>query len=324
VNWAGSVAVATIAMVVVVDTANGSAALVPTPVALSIEACVDLDSAEVQRLTDLQVNAPPSDATPASAVRVEITCQGAEVTMRARDPVSGQEARRTISLSATAPATRPRLLAISAVELAATVLAEAQARPTALSASPALEIDKPAGTQVHGVPSWRLLAFGGADWFPKLGVLRGGGVRFGFDRRDRLGATIDAHVTLGTFPATQGTVDVTSVSLTPLANVRQTWGRYTLAAGTGPRLSIGHMRGNPSPTSARLPFGTTKPWVGWPLRLGLTAVFLRYLAAELTIEGGYVVRTLKGEYRMTIREVAIEGPWVGATFSVGASVARGN
>lgn len=303
---------------------------------LSIDTCVDVDRQEVQRLTELQPHAPPGDTTPAAAaaVQVTITCpkgDGAgdgDVVMSAWDPISGQRVGRTVPLAGTAQVTRPRLLAVSAVELAATVLAEAQARPSGSAPSPTGIDVRETGTEANGrvASTWRMLAFGGAERFPTLGVLAGGGVRLGFDGRGIGGVSLDAQASFGRVATVEGAVALISFSLAPMAGVHKNLGRYTLRAGTGPRLAIGRMDGDVPPSSTLKPLTLTAPWVGWQLQTGFGAAITRHLLVELTIDGGYVVAPLTGrilnESGDVVDTVVVEGAWLGAFLSFGGRAVR--
>jgi hypothetical protein len=300
---------------------DGRAAMGATDVALSVDPCVDVDGVEVQRLTGLQLHGPFVDAPPgANAVQVAITCAGGDVTMTAWDPASGQRAHRTVPLGATTRVNRPRLLAVSAVELAATVLAEAQAGAAVSAAAPqagAVIDARTAGGQAPAQPSsWRLLAFGGADWFPKLGNLTGGGVRFGYDGGTIGSFSLDAQAGYVRAVRPAGNTAITSVSLAPMGGVHRSLGRYTLRAETGPRLAVGHLVGDVPLGSTNSPRTTTLPWIGWQLQLGAGAVIARHLVMEVTAVGGYVTNKLGG--RITgERQVAIEGAWLGAFLCFG-------
>ncbi|HET6281086.1 MAG TPA: hypothetical protein VFH73_08970 [Polyangia bacterium] len=295
-------------------------------VTLSVDPCVDVDGAEVQRLTELQLFGPFAAGTPsATAVKVTITCAGGDVTMSAWDPTSDQRAQRTVPLGDTARVTRPRLLAVSAVELAATVLAEANARAALAPprASAVVEAGKTGAEARQNPSSWRLLGFGGVERFPKLGDLTGGGIRFGWDGRTIGSFSLDAQAGFVRVARPLGNTAITSVSLAPLAGIHRTFGHYTLRAETGPRLAVGHMVGEVPVGSIVDPTTTTLPWIGWQLQLGTSAVLARHLVMELTAVGGYVIAPLGGKI-LAQRQVAIEGAWLGAFLSFGGRADLGN
>lgn len=308
---------------------EGHTSPVRMDVTLSVDPCVDVDGAEVQRLTELQLFGPFAAGTPAAtAVQVSIACAGGDVTMSAWDPTSGQRAQRTVPLGGTARVTRPRLLAVSAVELAATVLAEAHARADLTAAAPTASavVDTrkaEADASAQQPSSWRLVGFGGVERFPRLGDLTGGGVRFGWDGRTIGSFSLDAQAGFVRVARPLGNTAITSVSLAPLGGIHRTLGRYTLRAETGPRLAVGHMVGEVPVGSIMDPTTTTLPWIGWQLQLGTSAVLARHLVMELTAVGGYVIAPLGGRI-VKQRQVAIEGAWLGAFLSFGGRADLGN
>lgn len=243
--------------------------------------------------------------------------------MQAWDPVSGQRAARTLFLGETARTARPRLLAVTAVELAATVLAEAQARPAPAAVavpsppSPAAAPQLNVAAQTRKPSARRVVAFGGALWFPSLGSLATGGLRAGIDSSGLWCASVDAQASFGDHSTADDSVQVALLSVNPQAGLHHALGRATLRAETGPRLAIGRLRGTVPSASPDLAATFTAPWLGWSQQVSVEAAVAPQLVVELTVEGGYVLAPLAGRVRGQ-REVTVEGLWLGAFLSFGA------
>jgi hypothetical protein len=309
----------------VIGTASARAHASPpaTDAVLSIDGCDDVDAQEVNRLFNLSVDRPAKhDPPPTGAVQVSIECAGTEVIMQAWDSVSGQRTARTLHLSETARMARPRLLAVTAVELAATVLAEAQARSAAAvgavpsppppAAAPPLNVT----VELPEKSAQRVVAFAGALWFPSLGSLATGGLRVGFDGSGIWSASVDAQASFGDRSTADADVTIALLSVNPLVGLHHTLGGTTFRAETGPRLGIGRLSGTPPATSPDLATTFTAPWLAWSQHVSVEAAITRHLVVELTVEGGYVLAPLAGKVREQ-REVVVEGLWLGAFLSFG-------
>jgi hypothetical protein len=295
---------------------------------LSIDACVPVNLEQVKRLVAIQAGL----ADDARSVRVDIACAGPQVDLEAVDPTNDRRVRRSLRLSEEAGRARARLLALAAVELAATVRDEgaiAGAAPESAPQGPepvrsdALvpPAPAPAAAVAAAVPSaltlgrWRLLASGGgARFFSHLTSTGAAGLRLGRDGR-HLGFSVDAQLSHGSMTSAIATTSATSASLAPALTLGHRTGLFTWRGGTGPRLALGRLRGE-STAPGYQGSSYTAPWFAWLGQLGVSIDLGGPLLAELVTEGGYVVAPLGGRVDSR-RAIAVEGSWLGGFVAFG-------
>jgi hypothetical protein len=287
----------------------------PGPVRISIDDCADADLAEITRLIDLEVGVSREPGL----VRVAIECNGGQVMLEVGDPTSGRRSSRTLRLDRTAAEARARLVALAAVELAATVVSEPPAPAPAVAPPPAIarlrEVAPPRGPDDE--LSWRLLAgVGGARFFSRLATTTSAGLKLCYDGWRVLDASAEIEGSFGSGSRSRRSASAAWLSLSPLLGAHRRLGRFTTRAVTGPRLALARLQAD-----ATLPGDQagsfTAPWAGWLAKVGLGRSFGSRIAVELAGEVGHVLSPIGGRIAGD-REIAVEGAWIGASLSAGA------
>jgi hypothetical protein len=166
-------------------------------------------------------------------------------------------------------------------------------------------------------PALTLLAeAGGARFFSRLATTAELGLTLRHEGWRLLEPALVLAGSLGTVDRKGREASARSLSLAPLLGVHHHLGAVTLRAATGPRLAIGRLR-----ASASLPgdeAGTfTAPWLAWQAQAGAAVGLGRHLLLELVLRTGYVLSPIGGRIAGD-REIAVEGPWVGAALALGA------
>lgn len=295
------------------------------PVKLRLNPCTETDAPNVSRLLGIELGAlAGAHPIPDVEIVVEVACRDELTVVRVFDPVTDKTLERVLRLRRAAPQARSRLLALAIVELLVASWAELAAAPQATPAptaatTPAREAAQAIAAERLQAPSARvsmLLEGGGTNFFTPVGLTGGGGLRVIVDLPGRLGAAVGLRMDRAVATRDLGSVTFESLSLAPVALARAALGPITARGGVGARVGLGRMTGD-----ARDPERTTvgsfsAAWAGPMVTSGLGARFWRRLTVELAIEAGYVALPL-GARVAHVRDVTVEGPWLGAALGLG-------
>jgi hypothetical protein len=297
-------------------------------VALAMDPCVTAPATEVRRILGIDLGALLDDAAgpPSDVTRAAIGCQAALVELRVDDPITGKSLTRAIDLSSTPPPARARLLALAVSELITASWTELETNaqpavpPQGAVASPAARLSALGAVEKHRPPPalrpLRVVALAsGQFFFTQAGALWGGGLRVGQDRGRGLAWAVDALAHHGSAQTALGDVVADTISVGPMALYQHRWPRVALRIGGGARGGAARLEGQPGAPGVH----GAAVWSGWlgPLAAAsLTVAPASRLALELGLEGGYVVVPFGGRVD-GVRQVAIDGAWIGAQLGVG-------
>lgn len=305
-------------------------------VALEVDPCVAVAVDEVRAIVGVELGAllvPEGVAPTRDVTAVRVGCGAAATDLRVDDPITGKSLTRSVNLSVEAAKARPRLLALSIVELVSASWTELEANPTpALKpvgavASPGARdaartvVRARAPTLDVAPASFRLEALVGRRvFFPNAGgALDGLGLRVGGDRLATwraLGWTADMLAEHGASKVALGAVNVDLVSASFALLAHHETSSIALRAGVGARFGSARVSGNPADSSRVDASSVAGAWGGPFVVAGVGLAALRPVVIELTAEGGWCVVPVRGHVGEA-RDVGPIGPWVGVTLGVG-------
>ncbi|RMH43647.1 MAG: hypothetical protein D6689_04685 [Deltaproteobacteria bacterium] len=294
-------------------------------VSLRIDACVDVDAAEVRRLFALELGASVPSAVERDdpdAIAVTAHCDGPLVQVGVRDPVTGKSLARRIRLGAKG---RERLLALAMMELLVASWIELQAPPKVAPADArAPEATRRSARAIAtrrlpaAPPRWRATAaaVGGAV-AGRDGWRLGGGVRVAFDGPASIGWGADVLVESGTRREPLGAVDVTALWGGAWVYVHRSWRSFRARAGVGGRVGSVTLSGRPA--GPGVAGGTVSGKLAAPIARATVGILgAGRIAIELSAETGYHVYPVRGRVDGS-DGVNVEGGWVAAYLGVGWS-----
>lgn len=311
------------AVALILASQNTLGAQTQPAVALEIDSCVPVRSAEVRRLLGLELGTTLLERPRPDVTRVSASCASPEVVIRVDDSVTGKVVQRTIALAQVPEGVRDRLLAVAIAELVVASWAELGLRR---SEAPIVAERAPAAVQRAALAVVRsktppgeehahvLGAFSARRLWSGTGTLLGGGARLHWLWR-RVALGLDVTAEKGEPSTSVGSVSVTSIGggAALLAWVRQE--RGTLWGGGGGRLALAQLQGNTDLDIVRAR-SLTAVW-GGPMGLcGATLSVNRLVVLAFGLEVGYVTRPVRALV-LGDPEVALEGPWISAHLALG-------
>ncbi len=292
--------------------------------------CGDVSPAEVRRIAALELHLPveASSADITSKLTTVLIECGNETTLTLVDAVTHKKVIRGLALDRVAPIARPRLLALSVVELLSASWAELELLPPeveAPAASPTVRARAIEVVQRKRTPRATTVAtvFGTARTFGAQWGALGGGVQVAVDlgTRAALVPGVQANVTLehAAYQASLGTISIDIASAGLSAYLAWRLGPLTIHPGVGfqgGRVAQAGKPFDPVQTDGRSGSG----WYASPLvSLGASVSLSKSWLIQCTPEAGYVVLPV-GIYVAHERTVAVEGPWFGASLGVGLAL----
>lgn len=241
-------------------------------VQVSAAPCVEVDTAEVQRIAALELSTEAPHLEQAREVVVRLECSAENVTLTVDDLAAPRPLVRRIPLAKVEPAARARTAALAITELVAASWKE----PVVAVAPRRL----------------RLGALGGAALFPAL-LQFGGGVRAGYVEPGRFGVLADFTMASGAVAVSAGSISVTSLS----GSLSLAWsievGRWELLPALGLRLGAAQARGTPATPDAFEGATISGPWLGALGSLGVAFTFASLSSVDLRavaiLDGGVVI-----------------------------------
>ena len=295
-------------------------------VAVTMGTCPTLREVELRRRLAIElpglVQGPTAALT--TSVSVTVDCSRSAVKLSLADAITGKSLVRLFDLRQVVPEVRTSIVAIAIAELVIASWSELETNPTPRvppmrptppapeSVTRALAAVRERGTglldrqlRLEAVASTQVF-FAGALW--------GGGLRLGSDSWRVLGWSVDVLAHHRSTPTTLGDVAVDSVTAAAHVLAHKRWSRISLRGGCGLRVgaTILSGRGNGGVHGDHVVWAAGGPVLSFSLGL----VVVRLLTLELGAEGGYWLFPAGGLVNGR-REVAVEGPFVGAQLGLG-------
>ncbi len=299
-------------------------------VSLAIDPCVDVDAAEAQRLFALELGTSVPGAVQSDtedATKIDATCDGNLVVLRVRDPLTGKELTRRISLGRKG---RERLLALAVMELVVASWIELETTPK--PAVPAADSRAPDASKRRArtiakrrLPrrerertAWVTTVALGTVSTGSAGLAAGGGIRVAYDGASGFGWAADMVAVRSSEDVALGTVAVRAVTGSASAHWHTALGPVRMRAGVGARLAAVTMTGTPSDPDVATG-DQLEGWAGGPFaRLSATVRPVDNLTVGASIEPGYYVLPVRGTVD-GVEETTIDGAWMSAHLAVGWS-----
>jgi len=313
-----------LAAILVANTAAAQPDARPT-IALTVDACVAVDAADVKQLVEIELHTTVIDD---GLTKVTTRCADKTVELTVVDPLTGKSLTRSIDVMAEPPKARARLLALAIAELVSASWTELETNPTPAvppAGSPPSPAAKAAARDiVHErtpaftvAPSQPLRAVAVLDrraFLAKTAWVTGLGVRLGQDR-GTFGWTADMLASQGTRAATLGEVAIDVVSIALGATAHYTWRNISARAALGARFGAARLSGVPrgEDVEGRSVRG---PWGGPSAAASISIVPIKPLLVEASFETGYVVSPVHARVDGE-RQASVAGLWVGSAIALG-------
>jgi hypothetical protein len=308
------------ALLLVAVVAEARAAEAGPPLALTLAGCERYDEAKLRELVSIEMGTIAArGAAPAGAsADVRVACAGDRATI-ALAPAEGVRATQSeLDLSAAAPATRERLLALAITEVVAQGWAPPPAPPPPVAPPPpATLVAQPApapSPPVFGVfagTSARLMA-SPATWLAGLDV---GVVRA---VTSWAGVVLDARAEAGEGDTALARVGWRQLTVTGAVALGVTRARWAAHLAPGWTLGYAWLTGRPdAPSSAGAGLGGT--WSGPSLTLRARHDLGQRAFVGLEVASGYVTRRLVGLVDGAQPIFEIRGAWALAGLAAGIS-----
>lgn len=300
-------------------------ALAQPTLALTVDACVAVDSTDVRKLVEIELHTTVVDD---GLTKVAARCRDNVVELTVVDPVTGKSLVRSIDVMAAAPKARARLLALAIAELVSASWTELETNPTPAvppAGPPAPPAAKAAARDVvHArVPAFttepsrplRVVALVDRRAFlARTAWLTGFGVRVSQDR-ELLGWTADMTASQGTRDASLGEVAMDVVGVALGVTIGHRWTAFSVRGAAGARFGAARLSGVPrgEDVEGRSVRG---PWGGPFLGGSLSIVPFKPLVIEASLESGYVVTPVHARVDGE-RQASIGGVWIGGALALG-------
>jgi hypothetical protein len=308
-------------------------------VRIAIEACGDIDHGEVERIAAVELGALLArDADDADTTRATATCTDGHARLQVDDPITGKSLLRAIDLQTTAPAARPRLLALALAELvvASWTELELEAEPTVVPGVPLaitearrharIVVEQRATAVNDPTLGWRratvlkraplrLIASAVFTHLPSAAPLWGGRLALEQLLGYHLGWTLDVTADHGDAQRSLGTVSIETVSLGAALLAHHEWSRFGLEVGPGLRLGVAMLQGKASQPDRTRSGSVIGVWSGPLAMLGFTVAVTSRVLVGVRGECGYALASVGGQTGTS--EVAIDRLWLGAHLGAG-------
>jgi hypothetical protein len=294
-------------------------------VSLSVDACAEVDAAEVRRLFTLELGTSVPDAIETdddAAIRVDVTCDGALVQLRVEDPLTGKSLSRRISLGDKG---RERLLALAVMELLVASWIELEATPVPEVEPADRRSAVGARTSARRIatrrlpppaPRWRTTtSVVGALVASSPGMHGGAGLRIVFDAPNGFGWAADLIAESTSETLDQGTVNVSTLAAGLSVHAHRDWRALRMRGAAGARVGAATLSGDPSGPGV---VGSSVTGLeGGPFgRATLGVEPVRHLSFGLSAELGYHLFSVSG-FVDGAEQTSVEGAWLAAQLSAG-------
>lgn len=302
----------------------GAVAAPGAGVVLDVDGCERAD--ELERMIRLELGAPRESGRDRAVVAVR--CVEAAVTLRVGSRAERSERmkplERTLDLVRTPLEVRPRMIALAAVEmiaaydeaLAAAAALDAEAAALRAAAAPATRPAEDDRSRMPRQSRARVGVLASVAMFPgNTGGLAGGGLRgvFGLPSVDVL---VDVRAHRGTDRVSLGEVSITTLDGAVGVSRARRWRDLELAIAAGVRGGKVWFTGTPGMEARGEAFSA--PWWGAFADASVERSVSSTVRASFGVEVGRVVLPA-GALIGGVREVAIDGTWIGARGGVFAT-----
>lgn len=251
-------------------------------------------------------NLPP----PAALDRIIVACRDDLVSLQL-SPRSGQaRVGRQVRLHDFPADSQPRVIALAALELLATVSPAVQRR---------IELRETASPEAPPAPTpLRVLAFGVQRSFFASGGLAtwGAGIKTEVDLWQRFGISVDVEGGGDRGSVEFGRVTSYVGSAGALLDVRRGFGDFVARGGLGGRLGIARLRGEPTPDPDVSGRTLVRPW-GGPVANAQLQWGRRWFSLALGLEAGFAALGARGIAQQSTAAAA-SGAWLAFFLAAGA------
>ena len=293
----------------------------PESVELTLEGCPEIDGARLRELVGIEI-ATMRASGQRSPTAARLTCDGSHVRIKLLGPTP---AEANLDLGGTPALARPRLLALTITELAATswvdpvprVAPPPAAPPPPASPATVVLVSASAPPRAPPLPRARLFAEASlrrigspATWLGGAGV----GVEYGV--RSWLAAALDVRLETG--ETSTATAPIAWRAVSGMAGVALGGSRGRLSWSALPGISLGVVRlsASPVPTGA-VSTSLDAVWTGPSLTTALRVAIARSAFVRVELGGGVVTHGVVGLLNNDTTLLRIDGTWASAGFGVG-------
>lgn len=305
-------------------------------VTLTIDACVEVDAADVRKIVEIELHTtiaevskpgPASGGSPDGLTRVTARCREKLIELVVEDSITGKSLMRTVDVAAQAPKARTRLLALAITELVSASWTELETNPTPAvppAGPPPPPAAKAAARDVVKArlpsppPPLRIVALIDRRAFlAKTAWVTGLGVRVARDSA-LFGWSAEMVASQGTAKASLGEVAMDVVGVALAATVGARVGVFSGRAAAGLRGGAARLSGVPrgDDIEGRSVRGA---WGGPFLGASASMVPFKPLVIEVSIESGYVVAPVHARVDGE-RQVSVAGVWIAGALAIGVTL----
>lgn len=285
--------------------------LAAAPVEVSVDPCVGVSAAEVQRIALVELSSGHVSTVP---IRARLSCRERTVEVRVDDPVTRKALLREIDLTPLAESTRARYVALAIAELVAASWSELLLpKPRVAPAGPvASEAERAAAVATLPTYRFKLLASATGRDFPKAGLILGGAdLRLQYSAPGQVGLAFDFAAEHGAARAEAGTINVDTIGGAAFVTWSTPQGLLGVTAGAGVRAAGARLVGVPFDTTHFTGASVAAALAG-PCAMGQLAIGSPRASVTVGLEVGIPVLRLRGEVDgATV--VRLEGPWISAS-----------
>jgi hypothetical protein len=298
------------------------------PVSLALATCLDVPPEEVRRIVGIELRALLVDEREATndTTVVVVDCHNPYAVIDVTDPITGKTLKRTVDLTESARIARPRLLALSIVELVSASWTEIESNPpprtpvvgrvaspdARRSALSSVQARTPRRAMFRVVPIASIRSFRLQLW------TFGGGLRVGADGARPFGWEIDAVLDHGTRSTPLGNATFDTGSGSASVVLRVPVDPVTLRFRSGLRLGNAWLSATPASPGV-VAYSLHGLFWGPVVAFSATVAPARAFTLEATIEAGQIVSPVSGIVEGS-SDVALRGIWLGASLGVGLAL----
>ena len=296
-------------------------------VTLTIDACVDVDAADVRKIVELELHTTIAATGP---TRISARCRENLIDLTVEDSITGKSLMRTVDVAAQAPKARARLLALAITELVSASWTELETNPTPAvppAGPPPAPSAKAAARDVvharvpllHPAPARPLRVVALVErraFLATTAWVTGVGVRVAQDGA-LLGWSAEMVASQGVSATSLGEVAMDVVGVALAATVGATWSVVSARGTAGVRFGAARLSGVPrgDDVEGRSVRG---PWGGPFFGGSVSIVPFKPLVIEASIESGYVVAPVHARVDGA-RQVSVAGVWLAGALAVGVT-----
>ena len=293
----------------------------PEPIVdLTLEGCPEIDGTRLRELVGIEI-ATMRASGQRSPTAARLTCDGPHVRIELLGPTPSEA---DLDLGGTPGPARPRLLALTITELAATSWDDPLRRVTAGPAPPPPAPPATVGL-VSALAPARAPPPPRARLFAELSVRRigspatwlaGAGVGVEYGLRAWLAASLDVRLETGETSTATAPIAWRAVSGMAGVAIRGSRGRVSWSALPGITVGLVRLNASPVPTGA-VSTSLDAVWAGPSLMTGLRVAIARGAFAHVEIGGGAVTHGVVGLLNNDTTLLRIDGAWAIATLGLG-------